>query len=84
MKTHCSECHLPFVREPGYYVGAFYISYGFGVFLITPVGLLMVLNQVSESWIIAVIGIEVVLVVPFAFRYSRVLWLHFDQWMDPR
>ena len=84
MNSSCSECHLPFVREPGYYVGAVYISYGLGVFFIIPVALPMVLNQVSESWIITVIGIEIVLLVPFAFRYSRVLWLHFDQWVDPR
>ena len=84
MHSQCSECQLPFQREPGYYIGAFYISYGIGVFLITPVALPMALQQISASWIVAVIGVEIVVLAPFAFRYSRVLWLHFDQWMDPQ
>ena len=84
MNNSCSDCQLAFVREPGYYLGAFYISYAMGVALITPIALPMAIKQVPASWIVSVIVVEVALLAPFVFRTSRVLWLHFDQWMDPR
>lgn len=32
MKVRCSECNYLFDREPGYFLGAMYISYGLAVF----------------------------------------------------
>jgi len=32
MNERCSECHYLFDREPGYFLGAMYISYGLAVF----------------------------------------------------
>lgn len=32
MKERCTECNYLFEREPGYFLGAMYISYGLAVF----------------------------------------------------
>lgn len=31
MRTHCSTCGFHFEKEPGYFIGAMYVSYGLAV-----------------------------------------------------
>ena len=84
MHECCPVCALKFEREPGYFLGAMYISYG--VALITIVGLALVLYlgmrwslQRSTFW-------AILLFLPLAppiTLFSRVLWIYLDQAMDP-
>ena len=84
MNRTCPVCGIAFEREPGYFLGAMYFSYAMVVAAATPV----VVIGLSLGWSYPVIGaaagvLLVLLAVPL-FRYSRVIWLHFDQHFDPR
>jgi uncharacterized protein (DUF983 family) len=84
MNEACPECALRFEREPGYFLGAMYFSYGFSLLAGLPVALVLWLRGVPPlPTLLAVTGTLVVLSPPL-YRYSRVLWLHFDQSVDPR
>ncbi len=84
MCERCSICDLKFEREPGYFLGAMYLSYGLGVLFMAPIALL--LWAVSGWWLTKVIVWSVVLFLPFAptiTLFARVLWIYFDQKVDP-
>jgi uncharacterized protein (DUF983 family) len=74
----CPECGLHFEIEPGFFWGAMYISYAFGVGISVVAGVLTaVLGDDPELWVylVAVI-IPLVLLSPQSMRYSRVLMLY--------
>jgi hypothetical protein len=84
MNDLCPACGLHFNREPGYFLGAMYISYGLALAVIFLFGLLL---WVLTHWRLDKIAIwAVVLFVPFAPMLtflSRVLWIYLDQTVDP-
>ncbi len=41
MQERCAICDLKFEREPGYFLGAMYISYGLGVLIMAPISALL-------------------------------------------
>ncbi|MCY4645695.1 MAG: DUF983 domain-containing protein [Gammaproteobacteria bacterium] len=85
MHPLCPSCRLEYEREPGYFTGAMYFSYALGLALCTPLGVfLMVFAGFSANRSILAIAAMVPLLVPLLFRYSRVLWMHCDQLLDPR
>jgi MFS family permease len=85
MNEQCSECGLVFLREAGYFLGAMYVSYGLGVLTILPVGVIL---AVWAGWhlgaVFAVVILMSVVCMPLFLRYSRIIWLHLDQRIDPR
>lgn len=84
MHAACPVCQLKFHREPGYFLGAMYISYALALIaiLVLAVGLWFV-----TSWRLDKIAIwAVLLFLPFApmlTLLSRVLWIYLDQAVDP-
>jgi uncharacterized protein (DUF983 family) len=84
MNRSCPVCHLAFEREPGYFLGAMYFSYAMAVAAATPVVVLGLVLDWSYPLIGVLAGVELALLSPLLFRYSRVIWLHFDQHFDPR
>ncbi len=80
----CPQCGIHFERESGFYLSAMFIAYVLGFIILAPTALYLYFRQVSGLVFSVVITAEVVLLWPFIFRYSRVLWLHADQLMDPR
>lgn len=82
MNAACPECSFTFEREPGYFTGAMYGSYILGIGLTLPVWVTMLAMNASWGWIMTVTIIQVVLLFPLLFRYSRVLWLHFDVYFN--
>ena len=84
MNNQCPDCGLHFNREPGYFLGAMYISYGLALALICGFG--AVLWTVTH-WRVEKVAIwAIVLFLPFApmLTYlSRVLWIYVDQTFDP-
>lgn len=84
MHSRCPVCDLQFEREPGFFTGAMYFSYGIGVVLAAPTAILLFLNGCKEHWILAIVAAQLAVVSPILFRYSRVAWMHFDQRFDPR
>jgi hypothetical protein len=84
MRTHCSECALNFLQEPGFYLGSIYFNYGLTALLVT-VGYFALYFGSSLSERSRLIGLTAfcVLFPLWFFRYARSLWLGFDQYWDP-
>jgi hypothetical protein len=84
MNEHCPVCGLVFQREPGYFMGAMYISYALGVPLIaTLTCLTWLLFRDWPIWgLVLVAWLAFLPLVPSVFRWSRVLWIHLDHKHD--
>ncbi|MCI0460319.1 MAG: DUF983 domain-containing protein [Gemmataceae bacterium] len=85
MNPSCPVCGLPFEREEGYFLGAMYISYALSIVFL---GLLTwVASLLLPKWDLGtLVLVAVVAYLPFVarvFRYSRVIWIHFDRWAWP-
>ena len=85
MYAACPICRYVFEREPGYFVGAMYVSYALAV----PT---LVLVAVLAHWLwpglsgLTILGAALPLFLPLTpiiFRYSRVIWAHLDWTIDP-
>ena len=80
----CPICHLHYAREPGYFLGAMYISYGLAL---AAMALLAALFWIVTGWSFNKDVIwAVVLFLPFApsiTLLSRVFWIYLDQTVDP-
>ena len=78
MNAECSHCGLHFEVEPGFFIGAMYVSYAFSLGIIATVFLTLryLLND-PPVWVY-MSGVIVVslLLVPFSFRYARTIFLH--------
>jgi hypothetical protein len=84
MYERCSVCELEFEREPGYFLGAMYISYG--LVLLTIALIAVSLWLVTGWWITKLTIWAVVLFLPLApmiTLFARVLWIYLDQTIDP-
>jgi hypothetical protein len=84
MNEPCPVCSLRFERETVYWTGAMVASYALGI----PVLALLVLAVwLASGWdfLIALVVADVLFLalVPFVWRYSRVVWLHLDWLIDP-
>lgn len=81
MAETCPVCGHRFEKEPGYFLGAMYVSYFMSIPLL---GLLTLLSSlfVVPSWPLEyaalLAGVPYLLLVPLVFRYSRIIWMHID------
>lgn len=80
----CPVCGIHFERETGYYLTAMFFAYTIGFVMVAPLALYLYFRQTPTLQFSVIIGVVILLLWPFIFRYSRVLWLHADQLMDPR
>ncbi len=86
MNTSCPHCGEDFSREPGYYYGAAYVSYGLTVALWVAVFVAMytfdAIGLISFSFfddavLYLVVGVVVLLILmPVIYRLSRSMWIH--------
>ena len=84
MYERCSVCDLKYEREPGYFLGAMYISYGLALGTIALMA--VVVWAVTHWWITKAAVWGVILFLPLApaiTLLSRVLWIYLDQTFDP-
>jgi ABC-type transport system involved in cytochrome c biogenesis permease component len=84
MHERCAVCDLRFDREPGYFLGAMYISFVLGLAAVAVIA--AVLWAVTGWWITKDILWAVVLFLPLApglTLFARVLWIYLDQTVDP-
>ena len=84
MNDRCPVCGLLFMREPGYFTGAMYISYALALFTIVLFTLL--LWSVAHLTIVKDVIWAVVLFLPLApavTLFARILWIYLDQAVDP-
>ena len=84
MYQACPECRVIYGRESGYFTGAMIVSYILGVPLLAAISLIV---WWISGWTVEVVllaaGVYFLPFVPAIFRYSRVIWMHFDRVVDP-
>lgn len=74
---NCPVCGEDFVREPGFYWGAMYVSYGICVAWMLPAfALIKVPFGLSIFNTILILIALQILFLPWLFRLSRSLWIH--------
>ena len=84
MNAVCPVCGLEFDRESGYFAGAMVISYALAVPILAGMVIALITLGGVDVVVALIIGNTGYLVlVPFIFRYSRVVWLHLDWLIDP-
>ena len=85
MNESCPCCGTRFEQGPGYFTGAMYFSYALGIPIIAAgvgVGRLLAPSWPPTWWLLGAWAAFLPL-VPAVFRYSRVLFIHLDRWIDP-
>jgi len=84
MHRACPVCGHVFEREPGYFVGAMYVSYALAIpsYLAVWGILCLLLPGWSDLAILAAALPLFVPLAPILFRYSRIIWMHLDLAID--
>jgi hypothetical protein len=79
MNEKCTSCDANFHPEPGYYLGAMYVSYFISsfVFLITAL-ISMVVFEFTLTKTFVLLGVLAILILPYTLRVSRTIWLAID------
>ena len=84
MNDRWPTCGLLFNREPGYFLGAMYVSYGLALGVIFVIGAVL---SVVTNWRLDKVATWAVLfflpLAPMLTFLSRVLWIYLDQTIDP-
>ena len=84
MNVSCPVCGLVFERESGYFAGAMVVSYALAVPILAAMVIALITLGGLDVVVALIVGNTAYLVlVPFIFRYSRVVWLHLDWLIDP-
>jgi uncharacterized protein (DUF983 family) len=81
MHETCAICGHRFLREPGYFQGAMYVSYALAtiVFLALVLVASLALARYAGFWgALAVAVVIQMSLVPSLYRYSRVIWAHLN------
>ncbi len=82
----CEQCGLEFGRgDPGYFTGAMYVSYALSMPLIALLTLIeyLLLPHWTLLRLVLLATVICIPLIPWIWQYSRVIWIHFDQWIDP-
>lgn len=78
MKDDCEVCHYHFDREPGYFLGAMYISYALAVFqgILTFVFLRVFLPKIDTIWVVLIILGVISAFSMKNYKLSRIIYIH--------
>lgn len=82
MNERCSICNYHFDREPGYFIGAMYLSYGLAIlqagiaFLICQFGFPLM----DTIWKPVIMSVTIILFAKKNFKLSRILYIHIFPW----
>ncbi len=81
MNPACPVCGHRFEREPGFFQGAMYVSYGIGLGYLGLLAIVANVFLVPRSGIVPAAAAIIVVhlaCIPALFRYSRVIWAHLN------
>lgn len=77
MNDRCSCCHLVYMVEPGFFIGAMFVSYAVIVALVAVIGIVLFYFFDPELWVYGTaVGLCTIILLPFIFRFSRIAYLH--------
>lgn len=82
MYEKCESCSYQFDREPGYFLGAMYISYGFAVLqaIIAFVLTYYFFPNFSTFWQVIIIIFVLLVFAKKNYKISRILYIHIFPW----
>ena len=84
MNERCPECSHRFGREEGFFLGAMVFSYIFAILSCVPtVAWLAFGVEAPAFWIIAAPCLQLVVLNPLIFRWSRLAWIRLADRIDP-
>jgi uncharacterized protein (DUF983 family) len=85
MNDPCPVCGMIFQREEGYFLGAMYVSFVLGTFMVG--GGFFLIEWLFPTWseflVLGVVISVYLLLVPAVFRYARTIWIYYDRWTSP-
>lgn len=81
---NCPHCGVKYERETGYFLNAMFVAYTLGFLLLIPLAVLLYFLNASILLFTVIVSVFVIIVWPLLFRYSRIIWMHADQVLDPR
>ena len=86
MNKRCAHCDESFVREPGYYFGAAYMSYALAVALWVAVFVALItfdaigwmeFSFFNDAIFFLIVGsVSLIVLMPPIYRLSRSMWIH--------
>lgn len=78
MNDRCNDCNYYFDREPGYFLGAMYISYGLAVLqgIITFLMLYFFFPTTPTIWVVLMILAVIFLFSLKNYKLSRIIYIH--------
>ncbi|GAB3274874.1 hypothetical protein GCM10027347_48020 [Larkinella harenae] len=79
MHEQCSHCKLRYEAEPGFFVGAMYVSYAYYVaYIIATFVLFSLFFSIDQlNYYLVVLLPTLVVLTPFFFRLARRTWISF-------
>lgn len=90
LHKECPQCGQKYSKEPGFYYGAMYVSYGIGVavFVSIWVAISVLFPNAPTSWYLWAIGAAIVLGTPYFYALSKIIWANlffkYDCSKDPK
>lgn len=85
MHKKCPACDLKFEREQGYYLGSMIVAYALSAMSVIPtIVYLHFKSEVDFPMIVIVPCVQVALLNPLLFMYSRLAWLYIDHNINPK
>ncbi len=77
LNSYCEYCGESFKREPGFYIGAMYISYALTVAMTVTafVGFVLIFDFKIE-YVLAGLILAILLLLPILFRTARIIWIN--------
>lgn len=75
--ANCPYCSESFLREPGFYIGAMYISYALTVAMTVTafVGFVLIFDFEIE-YVLTGLILAIILLLPVLFRTARIIWIN--------
>ncbi len=84
LNERCPVCGLKFEREQGYFLGAMVVSYILAILMIPLLAaIIWVITRWRLNWVVVASIILFIPVAPALSSFSRVLYIYFDQAIDP-
>ncbi|NOQ70550.1 MAG: DUF983 domain-containing protein [Crocinitomix sp.] len=75
----CTVCGEKFSKEPGFYQGSYYVTYAIGVaiFVTLWVACSVLFPEMSIPVLATIIVSGIVLMTPFSYYLSKIIWANF-------
>ena len=75
----CNVCDKKFSKEPGFYQGSYYVTYALGVaiFVTVWVASSVLFPDMSIPVLATIIVSAIVLMTPFSYYLSKIIWANF-------